>query len=86
MTEIIMNINDLFVAAFPKLKEDRHVWHIVERMKTEEKISLIAKEVCRLRSELSREVVGRKRRDAEIERLKQLEFVHNAINYGRTSL
>jgi hypothetical protein len=80
MERIVMNLDELWVEVFPKLRGDTHAGNIISRMKTEEKISLMAKEIRRLHADLSRENAGRKRRDRELDRLRQLEIIHTALN------
>jgi hypothetical protein len=81
MEKIVMNLDGLWLEVFPRLEGDTHAANVSGRMSPEERITLMAREIRRIRSELARETVGRKRRDKEIARLRQLDIIHKAKNY-----
>jgi hypothetical protein len=82
MEKITMNLEELWYEAFPRLHEDIKSRYISNSLPDSKKIELIAIEIRRLRAEIARETVGRKKRDRELDRLRQLDIIHKAVNYN----
>jgi hypothetical protein len=83
---MIVNVDQLWYLIFPLSSGDARTQHLLAQYTTAEKINVIAMEIAQLQADLKREEVGRRKRDVEISRLRQLEIVHNAINYNRRLL